>query len=221
MPRTDCITSEDVPEEHQRIRYELATLAFRLPDAARAAAGVMPWVNAPDARGQLLGAWQSENGRLGRLYVLRGFTDSAELELERLRERGSSTPFGAGEHLTDLTVNSFAPFPFVPPVRTGHFGPVYEIRDYRLLPGGLPATIRGWRSALPGRQRVDPLTVVMYSLDGADRIVHIWPFNGLDERVQIRRQLYDENMWPPPGGPEHILEADSIMAWPLEFSPLQ
>jgi hypothetical protein len=39
-------------------------------------------------------------------------------------------------------------------------------------------------------------------------------------RHEIRRDLYATDRWPPPGGPEHILEADSIMAWPADFSPL-
>jgi hypothetical protein len=50
--------------------------------------------------------------------------------------------------------------------------------------------------------------------------VHIWPFEGLDQRVAVRRRLFEQGMWPPPGGPEHILEATSTMAWPLPGSPL-
>jgi NIPSNAP len=105
-------------------------------------------------------------------------------------------------------------------VRTGQFGPVYEIRDYHLRPGGLPATVAGWRQALPARHRIDPITVVMYALDGPDRIVQIWPFHSLDARVEIRRDLYAKGLWPPPGGPQQILQATSIIAWPTEFSPL-
>jgi hypothetical protein len=214
------ISGEDVPLAQQNRRYELAVLSFRLVDAEPAAAGVMPWVSAPEAGGELLGCWQTENGPLGRLLVLRGFTDDAELLAERARARQSTEPFGGRAHLTDLTMQSFAPFPFVPPVRTGQFGPVYEIRDYHLLPGGLPATIDGWRKALPGRHRVDPLTVVMYALDGPDRIIQIWPFHGLDARLVIRRELNAAGQWPPPGAPEQILDASSVIAWPTEFSPL-
>ncbi|MFI7104231.1 NIPSNAP family protein [Streptomyces sp. NPDC050161] len=214
------ISEDDVDPQQQELRYELATLSFRLLDAEKAAAGVLPWVGDPAARGRLLGCWQTENGPLGRLLVLRGFTGDAELAHERMRARSSSQPFGADEHLTDLTMQSFAPFPFVPQVRTGRFGPVYEIRDYHLRPGGLPATIAGWRQALPARHRIDPLTVVMYALDGPDRITQIWPFHSLDERVGIRRDLYASGLWPPPGGPEQILDATSIIAWPTEFSPL-
>lgn len=60
----------------------------------------------------------------------------------------------------------------------------------------------------------------MYALDGPARIVHIWPFSGLDDRVTVRQRLVDAGKWPPPGGPEHILEATSTMAWPLPGSPL-
>ncbi|MGW1838123.1 NIPSNAP family protein [Streptomyces sp. NPDC002067] len=214
------ISGEDVEASQQGMRYELATLSFRLLDAEKAAAGVLPWVEDPDAEGRLLGCWQTENGPLGRLMVLRGFTDDAELSRERARARGSVVPFGGPAHLTDLTMQSFAPFPFVPPVRTGRFGPVYEIRDYHLRPGGLPATLAGWRQALPARHRVDPLTVAMYALDGPDRILQIWPFRSLDERVALRRDLYAAGLWPPPGAPEQILDATSVIAWPTAFSPL-
>jgi NIPSNAP len=214
------ITGEDVSLAEQAIRYELSTLAFHLPDASTAKAGIDPWVNAPDAHGRLAGCWEAEHGVLGRVYVLRAFGNEQELAAERQRAALSRHPFGAGPHLTDLSMNAYAPFPFMPPVVTGEFGSVYEIRDYHLLPGGLPATIDGWRVRLPVRNAVDPIAVVMYALDGPARIVHIWPFTGLDQRVAVRRRLYEENKWPPLGGPEHILEATSTMAWPLPGSPL-
>ncbi len=214
------ITGDDVSPAEQALRYELTTLAFRLPDAAAAKTGIDPWLTSSDARGRLLGKWEAEHGVLGRIYVLREFKDDAELAAERMRAARSPRPFGAGNHLTDLRMQSFAPFPFMPRVTTGEFGSVYEIRDYHLVPGGIPATIEGWRIKLPGRHLVDPIAVVMYALDGPARIVHIWPFSGLDDRVAVRQRLVDAGMWPPPGGPEHILQATSTMAWPLPGSPL-
>ena len=215
------ISGEDVSTELQAIRYELAVLSFGLTDAARAEEGVKPWVDSPDAQGQLLGAWTTEHGTLGKLFVLRSFTDQEELDDERRRARLASNPFGAKDHLTDLTLNGYAPFPFMPPVKPGQFGPIYEIRDYHLRPGGLPTTIEGWRKALPNRDPISPVTIVMYALDGPARIVHIVPFPGLDERVAIRKELVEQGIWPPPGGPEQILEGQSIMAWPTAFSPLR
>ncbi|MYW95548.1 NIPSNAP family protein [Amycolatopsis rubida] len=210
------ISGADVAPEQQAVRYELAILSFQLLDGPKAAEGVLPWV---EGHGELLGCWQTENGPLGRLVVLRGFENQQALDEERMRARRSRKPFG-GDYLTDLSLRSFAPFPFVPPVRPGKYGSVYEIRDYHLRPGGLTATIGGWREALPARHVLDPLTVVMYALDGPDRIIQIWPFASLDERLAIRRDLYAKGMWPPPGAPEEILDADSIIALPTEFSPL-
>jgi hypothetical protein len=220
MDRPPNITGEEVSQAEQAIRYELTTLAFHLPDADIAKTGIDPWVTAPEAHGHLAGCWEAEHGVLGRVYVLRHFENEQELAAERQRAARSRHPFGAGPHLTDLSMNAYAPFPFMPPIVTGEFGSVYEIRDYHLLPGGLPATIDGWRVRLPGRHVIDPVTVVMYALDGPARIVHIWPFTGLDERVAVRRRLVEEDKWPPLGGPEHILEATSTMAWPLPGSPL-
>jgi hypothetical protein len=79
MTQPFSITGNDVGPQHQRVRYELSVLAFRLPDADKAAAGILPWVADPDAHGELLGCWETEHGPLGRLIVLRGFADDTEL----------------------------------------------------------------------------------------------------------------------------------------------
>jgi hypothetical protein len=104
------ITGEDVSLAEQAIRYELSTLAFHLPDASTAKAGIDPWVNAPDAHGRLAGCWEAEHGVLGRVYVLRAFDNEQELAAERQRTALSRHPFGAGPHLTDLSMNAYAPF---------------------------------------------------------------------------------------------------------------
>jgi hypothetical protein len=202
------------------MRYELATLSYQLLDAEQAKAGVEPWVTAADAHGRLLGCWEAENGQLGRLLVLRGFADADELAAERERARRSANPFGADDVLTNVELIAYAPFPFLPAVKPGQYGKVYEIRDYRLRPGGLPATIAAWERAVPARTTLSPLTVAMYALDGPTRITHIWPYPGLDARVAIRKDSYDRGIWPPPGAPEQIVEATSTIGIPTPFSPL-
>jgi hypothetical protein len=217
---SQTITGEDLGPAERAIRYELAALHCRMPDVQEALAGVAPWVGAPEARGKLLGSWVNEHGPLGRVLVLRSFTDAAELLAERERAATSSAPFGAGDHLLDLRMDAFAPFPFVPPVEPGPRGRVYEFRDYRLNPGALPATVEAWRRFLPARHEVHPVVLAMYGIDGPARIVHIWAYNGLDERVAIRADLAEKGLWPPQGAPRLIAEAQSNMAWPTESSPL-
>jgi len=73
-------------------------------------------------------------------------------------------------------MDSYAPFPFLPPVRPGAYGKVYEFRTYKLKPGGLPPTLAGWEAAMPAREPMSHLVTNMYALDGAPRITHIWPY---------------------------------------------
>jgi hypothetical protein len=215
------ITGEDLSPAERGIRYELATLSSRLSDVELALGGVEAWISQPGAGGQLLGCWVTEHGYLGRVIVLRAFVDLGELVAERERAAFSTAPFGAADHLLDLSMDAFAPFPFVPPAVEGSFGAVYEIRDYHLRPGGLAPTLAAWRRALPARHAVHPLVLAMYGLDGPARIVHIWAYNGLDERIAIRRDLRERELWPPAGAPGMVDQAQSTIAFPSQFSPLR
>ncbi len=66
--------------------------------------------------------------RLGGHGRLREFEDAQALAEERQQILTSSNPFGIGEYLESFTVDSYAPFPFLPPVQTGRYGDVYEFR---------------------------------------------------------------------------------------------
>ncbi|WP_348645291.1 NIPSNAP family protein [Methylobacterium sp. BTF04] len=112
-------------------------------------------------------------------------------------------------------MDSYAPFPFLPTIRAGERGGVYEFRTYQLKPGGLPPTLAGWEAAIePARDYTDHLVVNMYALDGAPRITHIWGFASLEERSGLRARAYAAGVWPPKGGPEQIARATSTIALP-------
>ena len=200
--------------------YEFTTLAYRPIDAERVKDGIFEWTTEPGADGELLGCWETENGALFRLNVLRSFVTRERLDVERRRALLAVDPWHSANVLTGLDQITCQALPFVPPVRPGNYGPVYEIRNYLLRPGGLSATIAGWEAALPGRTALSPLSVVMYTLDGPIRLIHIWPYPGHDARVAIRRESYAKGLWPPAGGPENILEGTSTIAIPVPFSPL-
>lgn len=169
-----------------------------------------------------LGCWRTELGRLGQLLVLRGFARPEDMTAERRRALLSANPFNAGDVMTGLAMDSYAPFPFLPPLRTGGRGGVYEFRTYHLVPGGLPATLAGWEAALaPAREYTEHLVVNMYALDGAPRVTHIWGFASLEERAGLRSHAYDAGIWPPRGGPDQIAEATSTIALPQGRSPLR
>ncbi|WP_320409843.1 MULTISPECIES: NIPSNAP family protein [unclassified Mesorhizobium] len=201
--------------------YELATLSGpllrldELSDAARS------WVDDADAAGRLLGMWRSDIGTLGQVFVLRGFEIEEDQRRERQRALFSTNPFNANAVCTALSMETYAPFPFLPPVRPRSYGGLFEFRTYHLKPGGLPATLAGWKDVIePAKRYTDHLVVNMYALDGPPRITHIWGFSSLDERRTLRAEHYAARLWPPKGGPEQIASASSTIAIAERDSPL-
>lgn len=201
--------------------FELATLSCPLLALGEAAEGAHAWVGDPAAKGKLFGCWRSELGTLGRLLILRGFETLENMAAERRRALLSTSPFNAGSVVTALGMDSYASFSFLPPIRIGDRGGVYEFRTYRLKPGGLAPTLAGWEAAIePAREYTDHLVTNMYALDGEPRITHIWGFSSLEQRAGLRSRAYGAGVWPPKGGPEQILEATSTIALPQGTSPL-
>ncbi|MGB0664494.1 MAG: NIPSNAP family protein [Pontibacterium sp.] len=202
--------------------YEIATLRTQLFGAAKAAPGIQAFLAAPEAKGQLLGAWYSDIGALNEVYLLRGFENYEDLLAERDRVRLSDNPFGCVDVLVDLTMDSYKPLDFIAPVTPGKFGPVYEIRTYHTKLNGLAPTIEKWREAVPARTELSSLTVAMYSIDGGPRFTQIWPYASANERAEVRAKSVADGVWPPKGGPDWLAEdMTSTLAMPLPFSPLQ
>ena len=195
--------------------YELTTLAFPLLSASAVAKAAQDWVSTPDGVGALLGCWRTEIGPLGRMLILRRFDDAGALQRERRRALSSANPFNVGGVITALEMDSYMPFPFLPPAQAGAHDAVYEFRTYKLKPGGLPPTLAGWEAAIaPARDYTAHLMINMYALDGPPRITHVWGFDSLAQRASLRTAAYSAGLWPPKGGPENILEAISIIALP-------
>ncbi len=202
-------------------RYELATLSTSIGAAPKAAPAIEAWCREGEARGRLLGCWSSEIGLLNQILVLRGFDSDAELQAERHRTLRSASPFGCAEWLTALSLDAYAPFPELPPVQPGSFGPVYEVRSYLLKTGGLAPTMAAWKAALPARLAVSPLVVVMHTLDGPPRFTHIWPYPSLNDRAAIRADCVARGIWPPKGGADWLAEMRSTICLPTAVSPLR
>lgn len=199
-------------------RYELATLSIGLGMAPKAAEAIAAYAAA--GGGSLLGCWASDIGPLNNIAVLRGFADDAELGLERDRTLRSSNPFGCADYLTRLSLDSYAPFPDLPPVEIGAFGPVYEIRSYILKTGGLSPTFEGWAEKLPARTAVSKLLVAMYALDGTPRITHIWPYASTNDRARLRAESVQKGTWPPKSSVWLSPEMHSAIYLPTAVSPL-
>ncbi|WP_028534469.1 NIPSNAP family protein [Paludibacterium yongneupense] len=201
--------------------YEISTLSCPLLSIEEVSQCSRRWVSDAQETATVLGSWRTEIGTLGRLMILRRFETADALAAERRRALLSANPFHAGEVLTSLGMESYAPFAFLPPVLPRAYGPVYEFRTYHLIPGGLSPTLSGWEKAIePAKAYTEHLVINMYALDGPPRITHIWGFASLEQRAALRASAYGAGVWPPQGGPEHILEATSTIALPQPWSPL-
>ena len=198
--------------------YHLSTLTVGLGTAPEVLEGVQRWC--ADAPGTLLGCWTADVGDLNRVLVLQGFMDDTASEAERCRALTSTDPLNCARHITAMSVDRHAAFPGVPPVRPGRMGPVYEIRSYTLLAGGLPMLLERWAEMLPARIAHSPILVAMHALDGQPRIVHIWPYADLAERDRKRAEAVAMGIWPPPTSAQIATMQSSIM-FPAPFSPLQ
>ncbi len=171
---------------------------------------------------ELLACWYSDVGAVNQILLIRKSWEGAATLERRLTLLKSDSPFGIGEFIVGMAMDTYAPFDFIPPLRPGEFGPCYEVRTYMLKPDGLVPTIELWRKAVPGRSTVSPLLAAMTSVTGAvTRFMHIWPYKSFDERARLRDKAVTDGVWPPPGGPSHLVSQQVDIYLPAPFSPMQ
>jgi len=170
----------------------------------------------------LLACWYSDIGAVNQILIIRKTAEGAAVVEARLAALKSGNPFGIGEFVTGMAMDTYVSFDFIPPLRPGTFGPCYEVRTYMLKPGGLAPTIELWRKAVPGRAKVSPVLAAMIAVSGpVTRFLHIWPYKSFDERARLRDKAVADGVWPPPGGPGHLASQQVDIYLPAAFSPLK
>jgi hypothetical protein len=170
----------------------------------------------------LLACWYSEIGALNQILIFRRMTDPKAALEARMDILKSKSPFGVGEFMTGMTMDTFVAFDFLPPMQPGTYGPFFEVRSYILKTGGLDPTIELWRKAVPARNKISPLLTAMSSVTGAvTRFTHIWPYKSLEDRGRLRAKAMDEGVWPPPGGPDQLAMQQTDIYLPASFSPIR
>jgi len=199
--------------------YDVTVIAVR-PGTHPQALAVLGKTLAADAR--LLACWYSDVGAVNQILLIRQITDAAATLETRLAALQSKNPFGLAEFITGMTMDIYVSLDFMPPLLPSEYGPCYEVRTYMLKPGTLAPTVELWRNALPGRSKVSPVLAAMTSLTGAvPRFLHIWPYKSFDERARLRDKAVADGVWPPLGGPSHLISQQVDIYLPAAFSPLK
>ncbi len=73
-----------------------------------------------------------------------------------------------------------------------------ELRNYQLRPGTVVEAERRFKESLQYRTVFSTMAGLWHPISGQmDRIIHIWPYQSLDERMQVRQAARDTGKWPP------------------------
>jgi hypothetical protein len=170
----------------------------------------------------LLACWYADIGALNRIMCLRRIADPAQAIARRQKLLDSDNPFGLGDMMTGMSMDTFVALDFLPPIQPGALGPCYEVRSYELTPGGHTPTVESWRKAVPARIKISPLLIAMTSVTGAlPRLIHIWPYKSLEERARLRAKAVADGVWPPKGGGPYMATQQTDIYLPAPFSPLR
>ncbi len=204
--------------------YDLTLITVQPATIGKALPALESWLKANPKKGEFLACWTSEIGALNQILLLHHYGSESDLAADRDRILRTDNPLGIGEFIADMAMDSFSMFPFLGPIKSGQYGPVFEVRTYLLKPEGLPLTIERWQKALPSRQKLSNILGAMYSTSGAvTRFVHIWPYQDLNQRTRIRGEAIATGVWPPSsgGGPSLLVNQRTDIFLPAAFSPVR
>lgn len=75
---------------------------------------------------------------------------------------------------------------------------IYELRTYTLKPGMAAEFERRWAPMVEARQRLSPLGALWRTEIGPlNEVIHVWPYESVDERSRIRALAVEQGIWPP------------------------
>ena len=180
------------------------------------------WLKANPRKGELLACLFCDIGEINRIMLLHHYADEKDLTADRDAVAQSTNPFGIVDLVRGMATDTFVQFPFLPAIRPGAYGPVFEVRTYMLKPNGLAPTIAAWEKQAPERAKLSPILAAMYSVTGqGTRFMHIWPYPSLDVRAQTRKTAIETGVWPPAGGPDQLTTMRTDIFLPASFSPIR
>ena len=96
---------------------------------------------------------------------------------------------------------------------------LYEFRTYTLKPGTTAEFEKRFEAALPSRVKHSELAAFWRTDIGPlNQVIHVWSYEDLKQRAEIRAKAAQEPNWPPPTT-DLILSMQSEILIPAPFSP--
>jgi hypothetical protein len=96
---------------------------------------------------------------------------------------------------------------------------IIEMRTYQLKPASIVQFEERFGAALPKRLEFSPLAAFWHTEVGPlNQVIHVWPYDTFEQRVQVRAAASASPGWPPPTR-EFVVEQKSELFLPAPFSP--
>ena len=95
---------------------------------------------------------------------------------------------------------------------------IYEVRTYTLQPGSVAQFEENFAKALPSREKYSKLGAFWHTEIGPlNQVIHVWPYESVEERNEIRAEAAKDPGWPPKNPPEMYVSMSSDIYIPAPF----
>ena len=95
---------------------------------------------------------------------------------------------------------------------------IYEVRTYNLKPGSVAEFEENFGKALPAREKYSKLGAFWHTDFGPlNQVIHVWPYESIEERNEIRAEAAKDPDWPPKNSPDVYVNMESEIFTPAPF----
>ena len=165
----------------------------------------------------------TEIGPLNEVIHIWPYKDLADRTAVRAEAAAEpSWPPQISDFLVEQLSEIFIPFDFTPEFPTGKHGPVFEWRSYTIKSHTIGGIKERWGAAIERRKELSPVLMAMTTEIGPlNKFVHIWPYESLEHRREVRAEAAAKKIWPPAGGGDELVFQDNKIVFAAPFSPIQ
>ena len=95
---------------------------------------------------------------------------------------------------------------------------IYEVRTYNLKPGSVAEFEENFGKAIEARQKYSKLGAFWHTDFGPlNQVIHVWPYESVEEREEVRAAAAKDPDWPPKNPPEMYVSMESEIFTPAPF----
>jgi len=170
----------------------------------------------------LAGYWYTDIGPLNQIVHIWPYQDLAErAKVREAFAKDPNWPPPILEHIVKMESDLIVPFYAHNDLKPAKLGPFYELRSYILHPGTTPKLKEAWLQKIEGRSKMTPALLAGTTEFGElNKLIHIWPYESLEQRSATRKKAVETGTWPPDTG-HLIMDMQNKIMMPAPFSPLQ